>query len=60
MRAAPDVEAEFLKCNFVGRRANGHPNGVSPDMLLEQTYNADAKEEGGLEAITLSSAARTK
>ena len=41
---------------FVGRRANA----VSPDMLLEQTYNADAKEESGLDGITLNEAAHTK
>jgi len=31
-----------------------------PDMLLRQTYNADAKEKSGLGGITLSEAARTK
>ena len=36
----------------MGRRAEGHHNAVSSDMLLEQTYNADAKEEGGLGGIT--------
>ena len=45
---------------FVGRRADGSHNAVSPDMLLEQTYNADAKEESGLDAIALNIAARTK
>ncbi|KAL3045297.1 hypothetical protein OYC64_013541 [Pagothenia borchgrevinki] len=45
---------------FVGRRADGNHNGVSPDMLLEQTYNADAKEASGLEGITLNRAARMK
>ena len=29
-------------------------------MLLEQTYNADAKEGSGLDGITLNVAARTK
>ena len=29
-------------------------------MLLEQTYNTDAKEQSGLDGITLSEAARTK
>ena len=43
-----------------GRRSDGHHNGVSPDMLLEQTYNADAKEESGLDGIPLNVAARTK
>ena len=45
---------------FVGRRADGHHNGVSPNMLLEQTYNADAKEKSGLDGITLNIAARAK
>ena len=45
---------------FVGRRADGHHNGVSPDMLLEHTYNADDKEKSGLDGITLNVAARTK
>ena len=48
---------------FVGRRADRHHNGVSDillDILLEQTYNADAKEESGLGGITLNVAARTK
>ncbi|KAJ4933448.1 hypothetical protein JOQ06_030276 [Pogonophryne albipinna] len=45
---------------FVGRRADGNHNGVSPDMLLEQTYNADAKEASGLDGITLNRAARMK
>ncbi|KAJ4931779.1 hypothetical protein JOQ06_010219 [Pogonophryne albipinna] len=45
---------------FVGRRADGNHNGVSPDMLLEQTYNADAKEPSGLDGITLNRAARMK
>ena len=45
---------------FVRRRAIGAHNAVSPDMLLEQTYNAHAKEQSGLDGITLSEAARTK
>jgi len=38
---------------FVGRRATGAHNAVSPDMLLEQTYDADAKEQSGLDGITV-------
>ena len=49
-----------MKGAFVGRRADGCHNGVSPDMLLEQTYNADAKEGSGLDGITRNVAARTK
>ena len=33
-------------------------NAVSLDMLLEQTFNADAKEDGGLSGITMNAAAR--
>ncbi len=51
--SAPEVHAAFLGGAFVGHRADGHHNGVSPDMLLEQTYNSDAKEECGLDDITL-------
>ena len=57
---ALEVHIALVKGAFVGRRADGHHNGVSPDMLLEQTYNADAKEESGLDGITLNVAARTK
>ena len=35
------------------------PQGVSPDMLLEQTYNADAKDKTSIDGITLNFAART-
>ena len=35
------------------------PQGVSPDMLLEQTYNADAKDKTSIDGITLNIAART-
>ena len=41
-------------------RSDGQHNGVSPDMLPEQTYNADAKEESDLDGITLNVAAMTK
>jgi len=50
----------MLNGAFVGRRADENHNAVSPDMLLEQTYNADAKEESGLDARTLNTAACTK
>ena len=53
---APNVHSALMN----GRRSDGHHNGVSPDMLLEQTYNADAKEESGLDGIPLNVAARTK
>ena len=41
---APDVHEAPMAGAFVGRRADGKHNCVSPDMLLEQTYNADAKK----------------
>ena len=57
---APDVHRMILNGAFAGRRADGHHNGVSPDMLLEQTYNAYAKEKRGFDGITPNIAARTK
>ncbi len=57
---APEVHTALMHGAFVGRRAAGTHNAVSPDMLLEQTYNADAKEQSGLDGITLNEAARTK
>ena len=58
--SAPEVHKALMRGAFVGRRATGAHNNVSPDMLLEQTYNADAKEQSGLDGIMLSEAARTK
>ena len=57
---APEVHEALMAGVFVGRRADGSHNSVSLDMLLEQTYNADAKEASGLDGITLNPAARTK
>ncbi|KAJ4939712.1 hypothetical protein JOQ06_029150 [Pogonophryne albipinna] len=57
---APEAHEALMAGAFVGRRADGNHNGVSPDMLLEQTYNADAKEASGLDGITLNRAARMK
>ena len=57
---APEVHEALMAGAFVGRRTNGHHNAVSPDMLLEQTYNADAKEASGLGGITQNTAACTK
>ena len=56
-QTAPEVHEAMLNGAIVGRRADGHHNAVSPNMLLKQTYKADAKEES---AITLNIAARTK
>ena len=50
---ALEVHIALVKGAFVGRRADGHHNGVSPDMLLEQTYNADVNEESGLDVSLL-------
>ena len=57
---SPEVHNTLINGAFVGWRADGHHNGVSPDMLREQTYNADAKEESGLDGITLNVAAWKK
>ena len=57
---APEVHQSFMQGAFVGRRCEGSHNGVSPDMLLEQTYNADAKEASGLDGIAIKPEARTK
>ncbi|KAJ4934022.1 hypothetical protein JOQ06_006830 [Pogonophryne albipinna] len=57
---APEAHEALMAGAFVGRRADGNHNGVSPDMLLEQTYDADAKEASGLDGITLNRAARMK
>ena len=56
---APKAHEALMAGAFVGRRADGNHN-VSPDMLLEKTYNADAKEASGLDDITLNRAARMK
>ena len=45
---------------FVGRRTRSIHNAVSLDMLLQQNFNADAKEDGGLSGITMNAAARAK
>jgi len=58
--SAPEVHMALMREMFVGRRATGAHNAASPDMLLEQTYNADDKEQSGLDGLTLSEAARTK
>ena len=35
-------------------------NAVSLDMLLQQNFNADANEDGGLSGINMNAAARAK
>jgi len=57
---ATTVHQAMMGGAFVGRRAEGSHNAVSPDMLLEQSYNGDAKEESGLDGITLKPSARNK
>jgi len=57
---ATTVHQAMMGGAFVGRRAAGSHNAVSPDMLLEQSYNGDAKEESGLDGITLKPSARNK
>ena len=56
----PEVHMALMQGAFVRRRATDAHNAVSPDMLLEQSYNAHAKEQSGLDGITLSEATRTK
>lgn len=51
--AAPEVHEALMAGAFVRRRADDRHSEVSPDMLLEQTYRADAKEAIGLDGITL-------
>lgn len=46
--------------DFTIRRTDGKHNGVSPDMVLEQSYNADLKNKQGLSGITLNEKAQTK
>ena len=57
---SPEVHNVLMNGAFIGWRADGHHNVDSPDMLLEQTFNADAKEESGLDGNTLNVAAWTK
>jgi hypothetical protein len=40
---APLVHEAMMAGAFVGRHSEGCHSSVSPDMILEQTYNADAK-----------------
>ena len=57
---APEVHEALMAGVFVGRRVDGQHNSVSPDMLLEQTYNADAKELSGLDGIAVKPSSRKK
>jgi len=50
---APEVHDRLLHGAFTVRRADGKHNGVSPDMVLEQTYNAEVKQKQGLCGITM-------
>ena len=47
-----DLYNAILAGAFVARQSDGNHNAVSSDMLLEQTYNAAAKETSGLTGIT--------
>lgn len=57
---APPMYESFKQGCFVARRSPGAHNAVSPDIILEQTYNADAKEDSGLEGIAENPNARMK
>ena len=59
-RTAPEVYTEFLRGHFTVHRSDGRHNGVSPDMVLEQTYNAEVKQKQGLSGITLQPKAQMK
>ena len=56
----PVIYESLKQGYFVARRSSGSHNAVSPDMILEQTYNADSKEASGLYRITENPAARMK
>lgn len=45
--------------SFVRRRADDSHNAVSP-VFLEQTYNADSKEESGIDGISMNATTRSK
>ena len=55
-----EIEHVFKIGGLVVRRSSGRHNPLSPDMLLEQTYNADANEGSGLDGQILMQASRTK
>ena len=57
---APKIHDFLQKAGFFGGRSYWSHNAVSPDMLLEQAFDADTKEEGGLCSIYTNAAARTK
>ena len=57
---APKVHDSLMNGGFVGSRTRGIHNAASLDMLLDQNFNADAKEDGGLSGITMNAAARTQ
>lgn len=58
---APQVYDRYIDHgDFSIRRSQGRHNGVSADMVLEQTYNADVKQRQGLRGITLNPRAQIK
>ena len=56
---SPEVHQAFLKGAFVGRRADGCHNGVSADIVLEQTWMYMPRKSG-LDGIILHPAASNK
>ena len=60
--SAPDAHMAMMNQNgaFVDHRTDGNRNGVSKDMLLEQTYSDDARENSVLDGTTFNVAVRTK
>ena len=60
MKKAPHIYQRFVnRGDFTVRKSDGKNNGVSPDMILEQTYNADLKQKG-LTGITMNEKAENK
>ena len=61
MKAVPlkaqAVHEAMMAGAFVDRSDWCH-NGVPPDMVIEQSYNADMKEESGQDSITMNEAAK--
>ena len=50
---APEVHGEFVRGNFVVKKASRKFNQVSPDLALEKSANRDGKTSGGITGITM-------
>ena len=60
--SAPGVHMAMMNQNgaFVDHRTDGNHNGVSKDMLVEQTYSDDANENSVLDGTTCNAVVRAK